>query len=75
MKSSEGSAGLGPVHGSGPRGECICVRCGMKAPHVPGTPCRGTKCPRCGIAMVREGSEHHLAFLKKIERKGPEGET
>jgi len=35
-------------------GYCICPRCGAKVPHVRGTACYTTPCPRCGTPMVRE---------------------
>ena len=64
MKGQYGSGG-------GPGGNCICLKCGAKAPHRPGTPCMKEKCPQCGATMVREGSEHHLAFQRKKERSAP----
>jgi len=51
--------------GGGPGGTCICLKCGGRVPHRPGTPCLETKCSTCGGAMVREGSEHHRRFLEK----------
>ena len=51
--------------GGGPSGNCVCLKCGATVPHQPGTPCREARCPKCGTAMVREGSEHHQAFLAK----------
>jgi hypothetical protein len=54
-----------PRHGGGPGGDCTCLKCGTKVPHKPGLPCRQTKCPECGATLVREGSEHHRAFLQK----------
>lgn len=59
--------------GGGPGGNCICLKCGAKTPHEPGTPCMEEKCPQCGATMVREGSEHHLAFQEKKERSAPDG--
>lgn len=49
----------------GAGGKCVCPKCGEKVPHKPGTPCIETKCPSCGATMLREGSEHHKAVLKK----------
>jgi hypothetical protein len=40
--------------GAGPGGNCVCPRCGAKAPHRTGSPCSSTKCPKCGTAMIRE---------------------
>jgi NAD-dependent SIR2 family protein deacetylase len=60
--------------GGGPSGNCICLKCGTKVPHQAGAPCLKTKCPQCGAAMVREGSEHHQAFLNKDEKKAREVE-
>ncbi len=55
--------------GMGGSGNCICLGCGFKARHQSGSPCREMKCPQCGKAMVREGSEHHQLYLKKQEEK------
>jgi hypothetical protein len=32
-------------------------------------PCKDERCPKCGKALVREGSEHHLLYVKKQEEK------
>ena len=55
--------------GMGGSGNCICLGCGFKKPHQPGKPCKDERCPECGKAMVREGSEHHQLFLTKQEEK------
>jgi hypothetical protein len=47
-------------------GNCICVHCGTKIPHVKQQPCRENNCPKCGKKMMREGSYHHLLYLKKM---------
>jgi hypothetical protein len=39
--------------GSGPSGECVCPKCGQKAPHQAGVPCYEVKCPKCGTKMIR----------------------
>ena len=49
--------------GSG--GSCLCLKCGHREPHPSGKPCQEARCPSCGVPLVRENSEHHLAFLKK----------
>jgi hypothetical protein len=56
-------------HGMGPSGDCVCLGCGATKPHEPGVACREKRCPKCGRAMVREGSEHHLAYLRKQRQK------
>ena len=48
-------------------GFCVCLHCGTRIPHRAGIPCRTERCPSCGTAMLREGSEHHRLAL---ERKG-----
>lgn len=37
----------------GPGGECICPKCGTKAPHTIGIPCYQQKCKKCGSPMTR----------------------
>lgn len=54
----------------GPSGNCMCLGCGTTKPHGAGIPCREERCPKCGKAMVREGSEHHLAYIRKQEKQG-----
>lgn len=54
----------------GPAGNCVCLACGATKRHEPGLPCLEDRCPKCGKAMVREGSEHHRAHLKKQEKQG-----
>jgi predicted amidophosphoribosyltransferase len=58
----------GEQGGLGPGGTCICPKCGQRAPHVAGTPCQETKCPRCGAKMLREGSYHHRLYEEKKRR-------
>jgi hypothetical protein len=55
--------------GMGARGMCICVGCGHREPHRRGSPCREQRCPRCGKAMLREGSAHHAAYLEKQSKQ------
>jgi hypothetical protein len=60
MTRTEGnSAAMG--HG----GWCVCIVCGHREPHRAGVPCREERCPKCGKAMLREGSAHHQGFLAK----------
>ena len=55
----------GQRQGIGPRGTCICPKCGEKKPHLAGLPCQEEKCPKCGTKMLREGSYHHQLFEDK----------
>ena len=55
--------------GMGPLGDCVCLACGATKPHERGVPCAKERCPKCGRAMVREGSAHHLAYLRKQRQK------
>lgn len=57
----------------GPHGHCICLGCGARKPHTPGVRCLDERCPKCGKAMVREGSSHHHAYLEKQGRSGVTG--
>jgi len=47
--------GRGKMGGSGlgPGGECVCPKCGYRAPHTVGAPCMHQKCPKCGATMAR----------------------
>lgn len=56
--------------GMGSQGNCVCLSCGAVKGHQSGKPCKDERCPKCGKVMVREGSEHHLLYLKKQEEKG-----
>jgi NAD-dependent SIR2 family protein deacetylase len=49
--------------GSG--GNCICPKCGYKAPHKSGVPCQEERCPKCNAKLMREGSYHHKLVLEK----------
>lgn len=55
--------------GLGAGGFCVCAKCGYRAPHSSGVPCMQDHCPKCGVAMVREGSDHHQKILKKKAEK------
>jgi len=59
------------TEGMGAVGTCLCLRCGHRQPHEPGIPCRSASCPRCGAALIREGSAHHEAYLRKRAGKKP----
>ena len=50
-----GGGGRGRMGGfaAGPRGSCVCPRCGYSTPHVIGTPCYQQTCPKCGSKMTR----------------------
>jgi len=52
-------------HKMGGGGNCICPKCGTTVLHKSGTPCIETVCPKCNSKMFREGSDHHIAYLKK----------
>lgn len=56
--------------GQGAGGFCICPKCGLKKSHQAGIPCMDERCPKCGSAMVREGSYHHR--LLEDKKKGEE---
>ena len=65
MNSTEHSHGR-----MGHEGTCICVGCGHRQPHQPGQPCKEERCPKCGKALLREGSPHHLAYLERKAKRG-----
>jgi len=46
--------GRGGGFAAGPGGNCVCPKCGEKAPHQPGSPCYQQLCPKCGAVMTRE---------------------
>jgi hypothetical protein len=50
-----GGGGGGRMGGfaAGPRGSCVCPRCGYSTPHVIGTPYYQQTCPKCGSKMTR----------------------
>lgn len=60
--------------GMGPRGCCVCPKCGATVAHRPGSPCMEERCPMCGTPMVREGSPHHRAAVEGKYRPGMPGE-
>ena len=59
----------GPFGGMGSGGYCICPKCGYRAPHQPGVPCREERCPECGTRLVREGGYHHQLIEEKRRAK------
>lgn len=64
MGGGRGQRGGGQGRGQGGGrlgggGFCLCPKCGEKTPHQAGSPCLEQRCPKCGSAMVREGSPHH----------------
>ena len=48
-----GLRGLGGGFARGPGGECLCPNCGHRELHQLRVPCYTSKCPKCGILMVR----------------------
>ena len=42
----------GRGQGLGGSADCVCPKCGEKAPHQRGIPCFNTKCPKCGTPMA-----------------------
>jgi len=46
-------SGRGFGRGAGPSGDCVCPKCGYRAPHQRGIPCYEQKCPKCGAPMTR----------------------
>jgi len=67
--------GRGPMGGGGmgAGGFCICPKCGERVAHRPGVPCLEERCPGCGVALVREGSQHHTEIEKR--RGTADGQT
>jgi hypothetical protein len=48
-----GRGQMGGPLAAGPGGQCVCPKCGHKAPHVAGQPCQQMACPKCGARMTR----------------------
>jgi predicted Fe-Mo cluster-binding NifX family protein len=48
-----GRGRMGGPFAAGPGGECVCPKCGEKAPHTVGKPCIQMACPKCGTPMTR----------------------
>ena len=54
----------------GPGGECVCPKCGYKAPHQRGVPCYQQKCPKCGSMMTRSSEkERTRGFGRGLRRE------
>lgn len=47
-----GRGGMGGFR-QGPGGDCVCPKCGFRAPHQVGAPCYSLKCPKCNTLMTR----------------------
>jgi len=45
--------GGGPL-AAGPRGNCVCSKCGHTEPHERGVRCIDRTCPKCGSVMTRQ---------------------
>jgi len=66
-RGGQGGAGGGGGRsgGMGAGGSCVCPKCGQRAAHRQGVPCLEERCPTCGVAMVREGSQHHQEIQRR----------
>jgi len=53
-KRGQGRGRMGGSFAAGSGGNCICSKCGYKAPHSSGQPCNSMVCPECGFALTRE---------------------
>jgi len=49
----QGRGRMGGPFAAGPGGQCLCPKCGHKAPHTAGQPCNQQVCPKCGTSMIR----------------------
>lgn len=56
--------------GLGAGGDCVCLRCGSRSPHLQGMPCLEQRCPECGAALMREGSPRHQEALARRGQTG-----
>jgi hypothetical protein len=66
---SGGRSGEGGGMGGG--GFCVCPTCGQRVPHRAGMPCLDERCPKCHVAMVREGSPHHQEIESRRAEREP----
>ena len=57
-------------HGRGAGGFCVCPKCNEKVPHRAGMPCREESCPKCGMRMMREGSDCHNKLMGRMNQAG-----
>lgn len=65
---------MGRGGGSGAGGQCVCPKCGAAVPHRQGVPCLDERCSACGVALVREGSQHHQQLLIRQQAGGTDDE-
>ncbi|MBN2325684.1 MAG: hypothetical protein JXR73_00930 [Candidatus Omnitrophica bacterium] len=56
--TNNGGGRMGGPRSAGPDGQCICPKCGFKAPHTQGQSCNQKKYPQCG--------ERHDAGMTKV---------
>jgi len=52
-RGAGGRGRMGGEFAAGPKGTCVCPKCGAKASHQTGTPCYQQKCPKCQSPMTR----------------------
>lgn len=53
----------------GPRGNCVCPKCGHLQPHHRGIPCQEERCEKCGGKLLREGSPDHQRVREALNKK------
>ncbi len=53
MGRGGGMGRMGGPAAAGPEGDCVCRKCGARAPHQRGVPCTQIACPKCGTKMAR----------------------
>lgn len=46
--------------GSGPKGECVCPKCGHTISHQKGIPCSSLKCAKCDVKLERKQEKNKL---------------
>ena len=51
--------------GSGPSGQCVCVKCNYTSPKKRGAPCMDEKCPHCGAVLLRKDGAHYKKAVNK----------